>query len=391
MKLVTVAVLINLLLCIPSLATARTWYITPDGTGDAPTIQAGIDAAQAGDDVLVAAGYYTWSNQSSTGTAMIKMKSGVWLHSESGPDVTTLDAEGGWDTVLFNTVDSDGTVEGFTVTGGKKGIFVGHSSSAIRGNIITGNAVSGIYIELGSAPTITDNLITGNTGSHGSGINCRPNCTATITNNTIENNSTPNNGGGIYCYYSSPTITSSVIRNNTASLGGGGIGCSFASPVITGNTIAENSTNGDGGGIQCSGHSDPHIANNTIAGNSAADGGGISSVGYSNPTVERNIISDQVLGGGLYCRIDSDAGVECNDLWNNAGGEGNCALGAGNISEDPLFCNVLLDDYHLQEGSPCAPFSPPNNECDLIGALDVYCPSVRVEPTTWGRVKAMYR
>ena len=45
-----------LLTATPSLA--RTWYITPDGTGDAPTIQAGVDSSAAGDTVEVACGTY---------------------------------------------------------------------------------------------------------------------------------------------------------------------------------------------------------------------------------------------------------------------------------------------------------------------------------------------
>src|SRR5262249_7097110 len=36
---------------------ARTWHIQPNGLGDAPTIQAGLDSAQAGDDVLLASGH----------------------------------------------------------------------------------------------------------------------------------------------------------------------------------------------------------------------------------------------------------------------------------------------------------------------------------------------
>jgi hypothetical protein len=38
---------------------ARTWHIRPDGTGDAPTIRAGIDSAAAGDTVLLGNGVFT--------------------------------------------------------------------------------------------------------------------------------------------------------------------------------------------------------------------------------------------------------------------------------------------------------------------------------------------
>ncbi len=69
----------------------RTWYIKPDGSGDAPTIQAGIDSSEAGDDVLLAPGVYDWLSQESAWPAMVRMKPGVWLHSEAGAHATTLD------------------------------------------------------------------------------------------------------------------------------------------------------------------------------------------------------------------------------------------------------------------------------------------------------------
>ena len=37
---------------------ACTWYVKPDMSGDAPTIQAAIDSASSGDSVLVASGVY---------------------------------------------------------------------------------------------------------------------------------------------------------------------------------------------------------------------------------------------------------------------------------------------------------------------------------------------
>ena len=39
-------------------AHGATWHIMPDGTGDAPSIQAGVDSAGVGDTVALAAGTY---------------------------------------------------------------------------------------------------------------------------------------------------------------------------------------------------------------------------------------------------------------------------------------------------------------------------------------------
>jgi parallel beta-helix repeat protein len=70
-------------LAISHPAFSRTWYIKQDGTGDAPTIQAGIDSAIAGDTVLVAAGVYDLDWE-------LRMKDGIVLTSESGPARTII-------------------------------------------------------------------------------------------------------------------------------------------------------------------------------------------------------------------------------------------------------------------------------------------------------------
>jgi len=89
---------------------ARTWYITPGGTGDAPTIEAGFDSSAAGDTVLVACGTYYESE--------LYIKSGVVLRSETGqPDCATIDGGGG--TILWCVNVDDATrIEGLTLTDG---------------------------------------------------------------------------------------------------------------------------------------------------------------------------------------------------------------------------------------------------------------------------------
>ena len=67
-----------------AVAQATTWHILPDGTGDAPTIAAGLDSASAGDTVEVACGT-CFENE-------LGLKSGVTLRSATGqPDCATID------------------------------------------------------------------------------------------------------------------------------------------------------------------------------------------------------------------------------------------------------------------------------------------------------------
>jgi hypothetical protein len=70
--------------------------------------------------------------------------------------------------------------------------------------------------------------------------------------------------------------------------------------------------------------------------------------------------------------------LACCDVYGNSGGDWvGCLAGllgcSGNICTDPLFCNAAADDDRLEPGSPCAPFTAPNEECDLIGAWPVGC------------------
>jgi hypothetical protein len=342
-------------LSLPASVESRTWYVKVDGTGDAPTIRAGIDSAQAGDDVLVGPGTYTWTSEGATGVyGMIMMKAGIWLHSEAGPEVTVLDAESQASVIWCSGLSEDTVIEGLTITGGYR-------------DALANDGGGGIHCS-DSRLTITDNIVTDNVaqnmwgGAGGAGVFCADSPNALIANNVIIGNTSANYGGGI-AINSSPTITGNTVVENSAEIQGGGIDCRFYTGAIT---------------------------INTIVGNSAPEGPGINCEYSSTPLISRNIITASLGGPTFHCDASSAPVITCNDFWNNEGGDGNCAQGAGNFSADPMFCDAAAGNYHLHQDSPCAPDNSPAG-CGLVGALPVACGPVPVEQTTWGRIKCLYK
>lgn len=333
-------VLIGLLLILAvAPVESRTWYVKLDGTGDAPTIQAGIDSAEAGDDVLVGPGTYTKTNQgTSTFWQLVLMKSGVSLYSEHGPAVTTLDAEMALDSVIRCEEIANVVIEGFTITRGTDtgafvigggGVCCAYSSGiTIRGNVVVDNRTTGVWQGLGGAGIYTG-------GSSG----------IIIEENIIVDNHGDEvaNGGGI------TTWDDIIIRNNV---------------------IANNSA-GEGGGIYV--YSTATIYNNTFVGNSSPLGAAI--LARATPSIRNNIICGSVDGYAIHCAPDGTPIITCNDLWDNAGGHSNCPLDPDNIFADPLFCDEASGKYYIQENSPCAPDNSPMG-CGLIGAFPVGCQSV---------------
>jgi hypothetical protein len=135
---------------------ARTWYIRADGTGDAPTIQAGLDSATAGDIVLLGSGTYYVNDQNG-----IDIPPGVVVTSESGPAATIVQASVVPTYALFG-VGAGSEVSGLwmkpvqvtTVSAYGPGARISH-------NIIEAFSFSDGGILVYGQATITNNLIMG--------------------------------------------------------------------------------------------------------------------------------------------------------------------------------------------------------------------------------------
>jgi len=329
---------------------------------DQPTIQAGINAANKGDTVLVAPGTYT-ENINFMGKA-------ITVASSNGPKSTIINGSGAnAPCATFNSGESTKSVlEGFTLTNGASGVAVSYSS-----------------------PTITKNVITGNVAAFGGGVDSNF-ASPVITHNTIEKNKA-STGGGIYVGGASTpgaTITHNVVNSNVAYEFGGGITFFAAGTAyVEDNTIAKNSCSQcQGGGIYMVNEADEVIVQNLIYSNVAGSGSQIyslvpqSTTGFrlvnntivsTIPATDTAVMADgfnknAIIVNNIIVAAGDEVGLLCNPIYqdgppvveyNDAISPQGIAYGDscssfegtnGNISADPLF--VSNKNFRLQPGSP---------------------------------------
>ena len=409
-RLVSVGLASILTFCAIEPSYARTWNVFVNGSGDAPTVQAGIDSAASDDTVLVHPGTYSE-------IINIRFKTLV-LRSQSGPAGTILD--GGDNTPLGPTVvtigqgqDRTTRLEGFTITHGATGVHILDAGPSVIGNVITANGVGiwgntstdgtfdpliqgntitnnfsttgggGISLQYGMAPEILDNSISGNYGGNGGGIYYELSSSgAVIRNNSVGNNQALNDGGGIYVenVSASEAVTVEISWNR-----------------VIGNFARGADFTGTGCGIDLVGIN-AWVHHNTIVGNDGDGahtrvvlGGGIAVSQSASPTIEQNVIAFNRAGGGIWCAPGTTPLIRNNLAWQNAGGGGpeDCSTGwesDGNVTDDPYFCDMAGGDFTVASDSgvmthpagPLGAFSNPG------------CGPVDVRHSTWGSLKTKY-
>lgn len=389
-----------------------------------PTIQGGIDAAMAGDTVLVEEGIYyerlnfrgkpitVASNYIFNGVyqtivnTIINADTLVIGYSDSGSVVSFVSGEDFQSLVKgFTITNGIGTKEGDSYFGG--GIYCFGSSPTIEYNIISENTAEypglpsftngrggGIYFE-NCSPHARYNLITYNRAlgkydwifnGEGGGVYLKNCLSGNIENNVISFNFSGGDGSGIYLRDSQPLIRGNrVTDNDTYGAEGSGIFCITSSPEIESNYVARNRA----GGIICEFSSDavisknvitwnqsaggifvaessPYIKNNTIYGNEYTFeewGGGII-FGYdSGPTIVNNVVVGNT-DVGIAGDNTSNAIINYNDVWDHAKGNYlDCEAGPRDISCDPdLVDPVIKEDFTLLATSPCIDAGDPDAE-----------------------------
>jgi len=394
-----------LVLAVPAAVSARTWLVNSGGTGDAPTIQAGIDSAAAPDTVLLADGTFSGPGNRDidfSGKAITVMsESGIASQCIVNCGGTSEENHRGF---LFESGETQGShLYNLTITGAyySSGAAVAcyYTSPSLTNCYFTANTATtagGGIDMVNSAATITCCFFTANSATAGGGAIYMEMSTPTISGCSFSANTCGYSGGGVYCHGETPNISFCMFLGNLAVRGGGMYLDGSCTASITNCTFWKNRATQAGGGMECFGAS-PTITDCAFAADSSGFGGGAIHLGSSDgPGLSNTLIAFSRTGSAIHCDPPGGSiGLMCCNIYGNEGGDWTGCLAVhaginGNFSADPLFCDMPTGDLSVETCSPCL---AGNNTCGVdIGARMSGCScGEATEPATWGRIKAMYR
>jgi parallel beta-helix repeat protein len=378
------------LLSLPLSITAATHYV--DISNPAPSvpytnwltaatnIQDAVDAANAGDEVVVTNGQYQTGGRLVNGWAItnrVAVTKAITVRSVNGPAVTVIQGyqvpgtTNGDSAIRCVYLAAGAVLAGFTLTNGATrfpgdvymeesggGVWCATLSAVVSNCVVAGNsadfygggAYSGTLFNCmltgNSAPygggadssTLNNCVLTGNLAAYGGGADV-----ATLSNCTLAGNSASDYGGGVY----GGKLTNCTLTGNSASFGGGASAGSLIDCTLADNSVSQNGGGASGGTLtNCTltgnsafqnggGAVGGALYNCVLTNNHAAYGGGASqgTLNHCMLTANRALYD----GGGAYASTLNNCTLKGNSSTTTGGGAtsstlNNCALTGNSVS-----------------------------------------------------------
>ncbi|MCH7878484.1 MAG: T9SS type A sorting domain-containing protein [candidate division Zixibacteria bacterium] len=350
-------------------ASAKTIHVPAEYA----SIQQGIDAANSGDEVVVAPGIYSGPGNRDLDFA----GKALTLRSSGGIETTIIDVEGSASehhrALWFHSGETSlSVVDGFTIRNGLAiqggGVLIVGASPTLQNmrfvnNVATMGSGGAAQIIVGANPVFTNTNFEGNSAElgcggavsvmgasvtitnceflsnralAGGGLNLADGDGAVVTGSVFNGNSAAG-GGGIFTERFSFSVTDVTFANNTAAKGGG-IFSNGSVFTVDGSEFIENAaTFGSGGGIQAIMNSRPTVLNSEFLRNSAefGCGGGVSAMGASVTITNCGFFSNYALAGGGLNLAEGEGAVVTGSVFN-----GNSAAGGGGIFTERFSFSV---------------------------------------------------
>lgn len=419
-----------LIVCLASAvhpARAETIIVSPDGSGDYPTIQAAIAAARDGDAIELQDGVFRGEGNRD----LESLGKEIVIRSGSGdPEACILDCEGTEaephrGITLTSSEQGGPSLQGITIRNGwlvfpdlgAAVLCTGAVSASVRDCIVADNHGTAMDCPAGCTVRVEQTVFSGNQGLLAGAIQAYL-CALALEGCTFVANHSDGRAGAMDAYAVQVEVDQCRFLANTADgdaavliendAGAHFTDCWFEGNVATSGSILSfwlarpnvierctfvgNQAGPSGATLYSEKVSDTVLRNCTFWGN--ASPGATIWAGNMRFVVENTIIAGDTQGPGLLSPYDY-AELSCSDIFGNAGGDwiGSIAdqFGLnGNISADPLFCDPGNLNLYLDADSPCAPFTPENPACDLVGAWPVGCGGTPVVHRSWGRLRGSW-
>ncbi|MHC4476373.1 MAG: right-handed parallel beta-helix repeat-containing protein [Planctomycetota bacterium] len=252
-----------LLLAIP--CQGRTITVDCNGSADFDNIQAAIDDANDGDEIVVNPCTYTGDGNRDIDF----LGKAITVRSQNGPQSCVIDCDATYDdnhrgVYFVSGEDANSILDGFTITNGYvvvecyggAAIYCYQSCPTIRNCVITHNTAllhpesrcacygGGIYVGQDSSPTMTNCVISGNVVRRyglGAGVFCDMQSHLSLHNCTISTNTAYGDHsevGGIYCDHTAAlTIVNCTVASNATSGSAGGIYLGWSTDFVALNSV----------------------------------------------------------------------------------------------------------------------------------------------------------